>query len=59
MKRWTAAQKEWMGYRRKKAYRKKSEVSLSEPPWKDREISAAPLPEVQADLREENKWMKD
>ena len=26
---------------------------------KDREISAAPLPEVQADLREENKWMKD
>ena len=52
-------QKGLMGYKRKKAYRKKNEVSLSEPPWKDREISVTPLPEAHADLREENKCMKD
>ena len=59
MKRWTKMQKELMGYKRKEAYRKKNEVSLSEPPWKDREISVAPLPEAHADLERENKWMND
>ena len=63
MKRWTEAQKEWMGYKRREAYRKKSEVSLAEPPWKDREANAgnnpSPLPEVSVSLSEENKWTKD
>jgi len=63
MKRWTEAQKEWMGYKRREAYRKKSEVSLAEPPWKDREADAgnnpSPLPEVSVSLSKENKWTKD
>tara|TARA_Y100001937_G_C7045024_1_gene296411 strand:+ start:203 stop:382 length:180 start_codon:yes stop_codon:yes gene_type:complete len=59
MKRWTDAQKEWMSHIRREGHRKKSEVSLSKPPWKDREISVAPLPEAHADLKEENKRMKD
>tara|TARA_R100000231_G_C5187630_1_gene123257 strand:- start:278 stop:457 length:180 start_codon:yes stop_codon:yes gene_type:complete len=59
MKRWTEAQKEWMGYKRREAYLDKEDVTLPEPPWKDREISVAPLPEPHADLREENKCMKD
>ena len=63
MKRWTEAQKEWMGYKRREAYRKKREVSLAEPPWKDREADAgnnpSPLPEVSVSLSKENKWTKD
>ena len=51
--------KEWMSHIRREGHRKKSEVSLSEPPWKDREISVAPLPKAHADLKEENKRMKD
>ena len=31
--RWTEKQKEWLGYRRKIANLKKSNVSLSKPPW--------------------------
>ena len=30
---WTERQKEWLGYRRKVANLKKSNVSLSKPPW--------------------------
>ena len=59
MKQWTEAQKAWMGYKRRQANLDKKNVSLAEPPWKDREISVAPLPEAHADLREENKCMKD
>ena len=59
MKRWTKVQKELMGYNRREAYMDKEDVTLSEPPWKDREISVAPLPEVQADLKGKDKWTKD
>jgi len=51
--------KEWMSHIRREGHRKKSEVSLAEPPWKDREISVAPLPEAHADLERENKWTRD
>ena len=30
---WTKAEKEWMGYKRKLANFKKESVSLSKPPW--------------------------
>ena len=30
---WTKAEKEWMGYKRKLANFKKENVSLSKPPW--------------------------
>ena len=43
MKQWTEAQKAWMGYKRRQANLDKNNVSLAEPPWKDREISVAPL----------------
>ena len=33
---WTERQKEWLGYRRKIANLKKSNVSLSEPPWEEK-----------------------
>ena len=59
MKRWTEAQKEWMGYKRREAYLDKEDVTLPEPPWKDREISVAPLPEAQADLKKKDKCTKD
>ena len=59
MKQWTEAQKAWMGYKRRQANLDKKNVSLAEPPWKDREISVAPLPEVQADLKGKDKWTKD
>ena len=59
MKRWTKVQKELMGYKRREAYLDKEDVTLPEPPWKDREISVAPLPEVQADLKGKDKWTKD
>ena len=59
MKQWTEAQKTWMGYKRRQANLDKKNVSLAEPPWKDREISVAPLPEAHADLERENKWMND
>jgi hypothetical protein len=59
MKRWTEAQKERMGYKRREAYLDKEDVTLPEPPWKDREISVAPLPEAQADLKGKDKWTKD
>ena len=32
-KKWTEAEKEWMGYKRKLANFKKESVSLSKPPW--------------------------
>jgi len=32
MSRWTEAQKEWQGYKRKMAYGQET-VSLSQPPW--------------------------
>ena len=51
--------KEWMSHIRREGHRKNSKVSLAEPPWKDREISVAPLPEAHADLERENKWMND
>ena len=59
MKQWTEAQKAWMGYKRRQANLDKKNVSLAEPPRKDREISVAPLPEAHADLERENKWMND
>ena len=63
MKRWTEAQKEWMGYKRREAYLDKEDVTLPEPPWKDREADAgnnpSPLPEVSVSLSKENKWTKD
>jgi len=31
--RWTEAQKEWMGYKRRMAVFNKENVSLSKPPW--------------------------
>ena len=34
--RWSEKQKEWLGYRRKIANLKKSNVSLSEPPWEEK-----------------------
>ncbi len=48
-----------MGYKRRLANLDKKNVSLAEPPWKDREISVAPLPEAHADLERENKWTRD
>ena len=51
--------KEWMSHIRREGHRKNSKVSLAEPPWKDREISVAPLPEAHADLERENKWTRD
>lgn len=57
--RWNKSDREWLGYKRREAYMDKEDVTLSEPPWKDREISVAPLPEVQADLKRKDKWTKD
>ena len=34
--RWSEKQKEWLGYRRKIANLKKSNVSLSKPPWEEK-----------------------
>ena len=33
---WTKAEKEWMGYKRKLANFKKENVSLSKPPWEQK-----------------------
>ena len=55
--------KEWMSHIRREGHRKKSKVSLAEPPWKDREANAgnnpSPLPKVSVSLSKENKWTKD
>jgi hypothetical protein len=32
-KKWTEAEKEWMGYKRRMANMDKEDVSLSQPPW--------------------------
>ena len=61
--RWNKSDREWLGYKRREAYMDKKDVSLSEPPWKDREANAgdnpSPLPEVSVSLSKENKWTKD
>ena len=35
MNRWTEAQKEWLGYKRRMATLDKKDVSLSEAPWEE------------------------
>ena len=35
MSRWTEAQKEWLGYKRRMATLDKKDVSLSEAPWEE------------------------
>ena len=35
-KKWTEAEKEWMGYKRRMANINKEDVSLSQPPWEKR-----------------------
>ena len=37
MKRWTNAEKEWLGYKRRLATLNKDSVSLSPPPWQEGE----------------------
>jgi len=63
MTKWTKEDKEWLGYRRKMSVQNKDEISLSQPPWENREANAgnnlSPLPEVSVSLSEENKWTKD
>ena len=63
MTQWTKRQKEWLGYKRREAYMDKKDVSLSEPPWKNREADGgdnlSALPEMNVSLSKENKWTKD
>jgi hypothetical protein len=63
MTKWTKEDKEWLGYRRKMSVQNKNEISLSQPPWENREANAgnnlSPLPEVSVSLSKENKWTKD
>lgn len=63
MKKWTKEDKEWLGYRRKMSVQNKDKISLSQPPWENREANAgnnlSPLPEVSVSLSKENKWTKD
>tara|TARA_R100000908_G_C3753286_1_gene147680 strand:+ start:118 stop:309 length:192 start_codon:yes stop_codon:yes gene_type:complete len=63
MTKWTKEDKEWLGYRRKMSVQNKDKISLSQPPWENREANAgnnlSPLPEVSVSLSEENKWTKD
>ena len=63
MTKWTKEDKEWLGYKRKMSVQDKDKISLSQPPWKNREASAgnnlSPLPEVSVSLSKENKWTKD
>jgi hypothetical protein len=63
MTKWTKEDKEWLGYRRKMSVQNKDEISLSQPPWENREANAgnnlSPLPEVSVSLSKENKWTKD
>lgn len=60
---WTKEDKEWLGYRRKMSVQNKDKISLSQPPWENREANAgnnlSPLPEVSVSLSKENKWTKD
>ncbi len=63
MTKWTKEDKEWLGYRRKMSVQNKDKISLSQPPWENREANAgnnlSPLPEVSVSLSKENKWTKD
>ena len=63
MTKWTKEDKEWLGNRRKMSVQNKDEISLSQPPWENREANAgnnlSPLPEVSVSLSKENKWTKD
>jgi len=63
MTKWTKEDKEWLGYKRKMSVQNKDEISLSQPPWENREANAgnnlSPLPEVSVSLSKENKWTKD
>lgn len=63
MKRFTTIEKELLGYKRKMSVQDKGKISLSQPPWKNREANAgnnlSPLPEVSVSLSKENKWTKD
>ena len=60
---WTKEDKEWLGYKRKMSVQNKDKISLSQPPWENREANAgnnlSPLPEVSVSLSEENKWTRD
>jgi len=63
MTKWTKEDKEWLGYKRKMSVQNKDKISLSQPPWENREANAgnnlSPLPEVSVSLSKENKWTKD
>ena len=63
MTKWTKEDKEWLGYKRKMSVQDKDKITLSQPPWKNREANAgnnlSPLPEVSVSLSKENKWTKD
>tara|TARA_R100000353_G_scaffold108183_1_gene77757 strand:+ start:365 stop:556 length:192 start_codon:yes stop_codon:yes gene_type:complete len=63
MKKCIKTDREWMSHIRREGHRKKSEVSLAEPPWKDREANAGDnslsLPEINVSLSKENKWTRD
>ena len=63
MKKWTKEDKEWLGYKRKMSVQNKDKISLSQPPWENREANAgnnlSPLPEVSVSLSKENKWTRD
>tara|TARA_R100001015_G_C4590054_1_gene145647 strand:+ start:317 stop:508 length:192 start_codon:yes stop_codon:yes gene_type:complete len=63
MKKCIKTDKEWMSHIRREGHKKKSEVSLAEPPWKDREANAGDnslsLPEINVSLSKENKWTRD
>ncbi len=63
MTKWTKEDKEWLGYKRKMSVQNKDKISLSQPPWENREANAgnnlSPLPKVSVSLSEENKWTKD
>tara|TARA_R110002012_G_scaffold72536_1_gene185253 strand:+ start:331 stop:540 length:210 start_codon:yes stop_codon:yes gene_type:complete len=60
---WTKEDKEWLGYKRKMSVQDKDKISLSQPPWENREANAgnnlSPLPEVSVSLSKENKWTRD
>ena len=40
MTKWTKEDKEWLGYRRKMSVQNKDKISLSQPPWENREANA-------------------